>query len=64
MPTVRAMIDIGTRGLEVLGDDATRERRAPLEEMVAFYSYTMTEMAAVLERWQAERDGRPGGDTK
>jgi hypothetical protein len=64
MPTVRAMIDLGSRGLAVLGDDAGPERRAPLEEMVAFYSYTMTERAGALDRWQAERDGRPGGDPR
>jgi hypothetical protein len=58
------MIDLGTRGLAVLGDDAEVERRAPLEEMVAFYTYTMTEMAAALDRWQAERDRRPGGDPR
>jgi DNA-binding transcriptional regulator GbsR (MarR family) len=63
-PTIRAMIDLGTRGLAVLGDDAEAERRAPLEEMVAFYTYTMTEMAAALDRWQADRDRRPGGDPR
>ena len=60
MPTVRAMIEVGSRGLALLGEDPDPERRAPLEEMVAFYGYWETELAAALQRWQAEHDGRHG----
>jgi hypothetical protein len=64
MPTFRAMIDVGTRGLDVLGGDAAPERRAPLDEMVSFYRYWEAEMAAALERWQSQRDRRPAGDSR
>jgi DNA-binding transcriptional regulator GbsR (MarR family) len=59
-PTIRAMIDMGTRGLALLGDHADPERREPLEEMVAFYHYWETELIAMLQRWQSGHDGRPG----
>ncbi|MDG4752680.1 MarR family transcriptional regulator [Micromonospora sp. WMMD718] len=54
---VKAMQEEAERGIEAVGADTRAGQR--LREMHDFYSYLMTELPAVIDRWHASR--RPTG---
>lgn len=58
--TLKVMQDAAQHGIDAAGEDSISGRR--LIAMRDFYGYLMVELPKVIDRWNAERIERAGGD--